>query len=216
MPSARVPPDFAYRTVRRLIADLLTRFPDHAETAVPSCPEWTVRDLVAHLADNCAGMIGEERTPSDADLPGLLTAWDACATRVEHLAATGALEIGRLLMDAFTHELDLRETLGVAAEEAHPAYAPAFDVVVGGLTASIMARNLPALRLVGDGTSWVAGLGRPAATVSAGRYDLFRSMTGRRTTARIAELEWSADPAPWLPAFFWGPFQPPVSPGRSR
>jgi hypothetical protein len=99
--------------------------------------------------------------------------------------------------------------LDVPAPADHPAYPLAFEVVVGGLSASIGSRGLPALRLACDGESWVAGFGTPAATVTAPRHELYRSLAGRRTPAQIAALTWTDDPAPWVPAFFWGPFSPP-------
>lgn len=198
----------AYRTVRQHVAEL-ARSSGAAGTVVPACPDWTVQDLVAHLAGNCASFLGEPNAVDEPGLAGMLAWWQGSAQRVEQLAAAGTIDIGRLLMDAFTHELDLRDALAVPAPADHPAYPVAFGVVVGGLTWSISARGLPALRLVCEDASWTAGLGPPAATVTAGRYDLYRSLTGRRTPAQIAELEWSDDPNRWLPALFWGPFHPP-------
>jgi uncharacterized protein (TIGR03083 family) len=205
----RVPQHLAYRTVREHITDLVLATPEGAGTAVPACPEWTVHDLVAHLAGNCAGMLGEPATGDGTGLAALLAGWRLTGERAERLAAGDGLDIGRLLMDAFTHELDLREALGVPAPADHPAYPPAMEVVVGGLSWSISSRGLPALRFACEDTSWVAGRGQPGATVTAPRYHIYRSLTGRRTPAQIAELDWSGDPAQWLPAFFWGPFSPP-------
>ncbi|MER7077740.1 hypothetical protein [Saccharopolyspora kobensis] len=59
---------------------------------------------------------------------------------------------------------------------------------------------------------WPLGGDDPVASVRAEPVDLLRSLSGRRTHAQIARLSWSADPAPWLPAFTWGPFTPPGSP----
>jgi hypothetical protein len=155
-------------------------------------------------------MAGAPFVVDGVGLAGLLAGWDVVAQRVEVLAANSAIEIGRLLMDAFTHELDLRDALDIGAPPAdHPAYLSCFAVLAGGLSWSLRTRGLPALRLVSEDSSWVAGSGKPAATVSAGRYDLYRSLSGRRTPAQIADLDWSADPSRWLPAFYWGPFTPP-------
>jgi hypothetical protein len=188
--------------VREHIAELVTGSPAVADLVVPSCPEWTVADLVEHLAGNCARTTGAP--VRRGGLPDLLASWQASAERL-----TGDQDISRLLMDAFTHELDVLEALDLPAPVDHPAYSPAFQVVVGGLSWSISSRGLPALRLACDGESWVAGSGAPAATVTAPRYDLYRSLSGRRTPAQIAALTWTDDPARWLPAFFWGPFSPP-------
>ncbi len=51
-------------------------------------------------------------------------------------------------------------------------------------------------------------------TVRAPRYDLYRSLTGRRCVPQIRQLAWSGDPGPWLPGFFWGPFKEPERPGE--
>jgi uncharacterized protein (TIGR03083 family) len=214
MDADRVPSHLAYRAVRRHVAKLVLRSPDVAGTAVPACPEWTVRDVVAHLAGNCAGMLGAPATGNGAGLAGLLAWWQQTGERVEALAASGELHLDRMLMDAFTHELDLRSALCVAPPAEHPAYPAAFDVVVGGLYWSISMHDLPALRLTCESASWVVGRGRPVATLTAPRYHLYRSLTGRRTPAQIAGLDWTADPGRWLPAFYWGPFAAPLRPAE--
>jgi uncharacterized protein (TIGR03083 family) len=214
MDADRVPNHLAYRAVRRHVAKLVLRSPDVAGTPVPACPGWTVRDVVAHVAGNCASMLGEPATGNGAGLAGLVAWWQLTGEQVERSAASGALHLDRLLMDAFTHELDLRSALCVAPPEDHAAYPPAFDVVVGGLDWSIGMHGLPALRLTCESASWVVGPGRPVATVTAPRYHLYRSLTGRRTLAQIADLDWTADPGRWLPALFWGPFTVPVRPAE--
>jgi hypothetical protein len=83
------------------------------------------------------------------------------------------------------------------------------EVVLGGFSGSVAAHGLPALLLETDGAAWIAGDGRPAAVVGGGRFDLYRSLAGRRTHAQIAGLSWTGDPRPWLRAFTWGPFRPP-------
>jgi uncharacterized protein (TIGR03083 family) len=209
----REPQHIAYRTARRNITDLALRSPAAAGLPVPACPQWTVRDLVAHVADHCLRRVGD--TVGDADeLGDLLDRWERAATKVEPQIADGSDNADLLLMDTFTHELDLRAALGVAAPADHPAYPWGFDVVVGGLAWSFDSQRHPAVQLVGEGASWVAGTGEPVASVHATRYELYRSLTGRRTAAQIAALQWSEDPGRWLTAFFWGPFSPPAQPGN--
>ncbi|WP_433241128.1 maleylpyruvate isomerase family mycothiol-dependent enzyme [Streptosporangium sp. CA-135522] len=219
----RVPADAAYSHVRNNVTRLLADRPAAGDLTVAACPEWTVRDVVAHLVGICAavavklgGRSAAEPLPgSDAALADLLDAWAVAGEQAERLIA-GARRGGVMTMDAFTHELDIRHALGVPPPAGHPAYPGALDVVVGGFSAEVSRRGLPALSIETAGARWAAGgEGRPAVTLEAGRYDLYRSLAGRRTHAQIARLRWSEDPRPWLPAFAWGPFEPPVRQAES-
>ena len=193
---------------------------------MPACPGWNVRDTVAHLVSVCRG--AEERLqPGSATRTGLspaglnalgldslLREWgrggrvvEAALARSEH-SHRGAV----LVMDAFTHELDIRLALGNPIPADHPAFRGAFEVTVGGLSGSVMTLDLAPFRLETEAGSWTVGDGEAAVGVWGSRMDLYRTMTGRRTYRQIAHLTWSADPGPWLPAFRWGPFWPPDKP----
>src|SRR5262249_58514456 len=187
---------------------------------------WGVVVWGADLAGNGAGGVGEpvagngarSADGGSADPAGGLAAelarWDRAGRRLDELAAGGDLRLGPMLMDAFTHELDLCAALGVAAPADHPAYPPAFDVVVSGLAWSIGSRGLPALQLACEAGSWVARPRPVAGTLTASRYDLYRSLTGRRTPAQIAALEGRGGPSRWLPAVAWGPSRLPGRPAE--
>jgi uncharacterized protein (TIGR03083 family) len=216
----------AYASVQRNLLDLLREIKGAGESQVPACPGWNVRDAVVHLLVICRGVEarldpapGGRSGPaadglSELGMSSLLDEWErsggvveSALTRAEH-SHKGAV----LVMDAFTHELDIRLALGAAPPVDHPAFRGAFEVVVGGLSGSVMARGLPPFLLGTDGGSWIAGDGEPVAAAGGSRMDLYRSMTGRRTHEQIRQLTWSADPGPWLPAFRWGPFRPPGTP----
>ncbi|SEP52421.1 maleylpyruvate isomerase family mycothiol-dependent enzyme [Amycolatopsis saalfeldensis] len=217
----RVPHRVAYRQVRANVGRLLHDRPDAAGYPVPACPGWTVRDLVAHLAEVSSAVIcGWEGRPDSARLSGeglgvevLLAEWNAMAERADRLLSEADPRQGGIaVMDAFTHELDLRYALRVPPPAEHPAYPGALDTLVQGLSRSLTAHGLPALGLEAEGDQWVAGAGEPGATVRADRLDLCRSLAGRRTPEQIGALSWDTDPTRWLPAFTWGPFRPPVEP----
>lgn len=217
----RVPHEVAYRQVRVNVGRLLHDHPDAAGDPVPACPNWTVRDLIAHLVEISAAVIcGWEGRPESARLSGegldvevLLAEWDGMAERADRLLSKADPQQGGIaVMDALTHELDLCYALQVPPPTDHPAYPGALDTLVRGLSRSLCAHGLPALSLAAEGEQWVAGEGEPGATARATRLDLCRSLAGRRTPEQIARLSWNADPSRWLPAFTWGPFQPPVEP----
>jgi uncharacterized protein (TIGR03083 family) len=227
-----VPSHVVYRQVRENVIGLLSDRPDAAGRTVPTCPEWTVRDLVNHLVDICAmvtrrlsGQAAEpppDGPPGDSpdgapDLARLLARWAQLGGRLDRLAAAVAHPRNPVMaMDAFSHELDLRRALELPPPAGHPAYPGMLGVVVGGFSAQVIAHGLPALRIEVPDAHWTAGQdGPPAATMRApGPHDLYRTLTGRRTHAQIRALSWSADPAPWLPAFEWGPFSPPARPAE--
>lgn len=223
---AIVPCPEAYAAIRRNLTDLLWGARGIGEFLVPACPGWNIMDTVAHLVGVCRQ--AEARLePGLAGRPGLsaagfgalamdslLSEWARCAraveaawTRTEH-SHRGAV----LVMDAFTHELDIRLALGVPVPVVHPAFRGAFEVVVGGMSGSVMSLGLAPFRLETEAGSWTIGNGEPVAVAEGSSMDLYRSMTGRRTYQQIEQLAWSTDPGPWLSAFRWGPFRPPGNP----
>lgn len=211
----------AYLAVRQNLFTVLANWPEKESLIVPATPEWSVRDVLAHLVDNVRGTAsrlagqpsGTGLSSAPDDGRALLAEWDRLTAAVApELAAAPRRRATLLLMDAYTHELDIRHTVGLARPDGHPAFQHAFDLVANGFGGSVSKHKLPAVQIEMDGLRWVAGDGEPAATLTGHRYDLYRSLVGRRTPAQIAALAWSADPEQWLAAFDWGPFHPPVHP----
>ncbi|WP_414940690.1 maleylpyruvate isomerase family mycothiol-dependent enzyme [Amycolatopsis sp. cmx-11-51] len=207
-----------YRQVRENISILLAEHASAGERVVPACPQWTVRDLLAHVTEICDRVItrfgGEPRpVPEAASAAGLLRLWNERGPEADTiLAAEGEGESRGdiMVMDAFTHELDLRYALGAPLPEAHAAWLRSFEVLVSGLGASLKEHGLPGMRIETEGATWIAGTEPVAAVLSGPPADLYRSLAGRRSPAQIAALDWLGDPEPWLRAFTWGPFTPPA------
>lgn len=207
----------AYRRAREATGALVSTDGAVATLPVPHCPGWTVADLVAHLVEIC-GRVHERITgqppgpvpTAQAGLPDLLARWERLSGPVEEfLTGPDSMDRNILVMDAFTHELDLRQALGVPPPVDHPALPVALDVLVKGLSASLAGHGLPPLAVVCDLGRRVAGVGEPGATVSGPWYEVYLALAGRRSSARIRSLRWSEDPQRWLPAFTWGPFRVP-------
>ncbi|MFJ9785531.1 maleylpyruvate isomerase family mycothiol-dependent enzyme [Amycolatopsis sp. NPDC101161] len=220
MTASRPAPDFVgYPEVRRGVRALLGGRDGVGGRRVPACPEWTVADLLGHLTGIAERVLARHGGPVPASaastVPELLDHWDDVGEDLDRrLAEAGGRSGEVMVMDAYTHELDLRAALGVPPPVEHAAWAPSFEVLVRGFSGSVAGRELPALRLrTTGGSQWTAGAGRPAATLTAPAHELYRALAGRRSLAQLAGLEWSTAPGPWLPAFSWGPFSPPRSPG---
>jgi uncharacterized protein (TIGR03083 family) len=216
-----LPNHLAYRHIRHGIAHRLRGQPAAAARPVPACPDWTVLDLLVHLAQNCrAAEANLVPAPPRATrlrglgLPELLAEWERSAARVESgLRGSRQARAGSVLvMDAFTHEYDIVQALGEAFAPDHPALPAAFDVAFEGFNAAVRRHCLPPLRVRTGQAAWTAGEGRPRACVTGEWIDLYRSLIGRRTTRQIRLLAWSQNPDPWLPTFSWGPFHPPREP----
>jgi len=214
---SRVPTRTAYREVRENIGTLIGQFPSSSTRTVPACPEWTVHDLVEHLVEICRigiGLLGGPAHPPPTDdvdgINGLLRSWRHLAECLDEQLGETSDEPGNfLVMDAFTHECDLRRALDAPAPANHSACPTALDTLARTFSKSVSRHHLPALRMETGKETWIAGRGTPAATVRGSHYDLARSLACRRTAGQINELCWSADPAPWLPAFERGPFTLP-------
>lgn len=211
------PHDLAYRHTRRNLLSILTDRTECADVPVPACPGWTVSDTVAHLVANCRqaernllGRPDHGRTP--AGLAGMLSEWERSAAGVERgiRRARSRLAGSVLVMDAFTHEFDIRTALGVSLPVWHAATRSAFQMAVDGFGTAVSCLGRPPLRLETEDGAWNVGSGAPSAVVFGTTHDLYRSLVGRRTAEQIGQLSWTAEPAPWMPAFTWGPFTPPV------
>ncbi|GAA2753521.1 maleylpyruvate isomerase family mycothiol-dependent enzyme [Kitasatospora cinereorecta] len=214
----KVPHHVAYRTTRQTLRELFTAHPGAPGLGVPACPDWRMVDILNHLVSVNRRMVhGTEiplweipSEPSGRRVDELFADWATLdeGTR-RRLEEPYKLQHSILVMDAFSHEVDIRNVLGEPVPADHPSYPIALDLLTLGLGLSVRSHGLPALRLETDGASWVSGGGEPAGTVRGHRHDLLRMLTGRRTLEQIYALDWKGEPATWSAAFTWGPFQVP-------
>jgi uncharacterized protein (TIGR03083 family) len=176
----------AYVDLRSRVIELLRRAPEtRADSQVPHCPAWTVRDVVAHLVgvpeDILAGrmegvttdgwtqaQVDRHRAHSLADLVAIwadgITAFDAVLPHIPSPVNS------QFVMDAVTHEHDLRHALG----EPGARDAEAVHVAVGWLL-DMAETRAPGMAevLVGSGV---------------GPFDLLRVLSGRRSVDQITRL----------------------------
>ncbi|HET6817820.1 MAG TPA: maleylpyruvate isomerase N-terminal domain-containing protein [Mycobacteriales bacterium] len=189
---------------------------EQAATRVAATPEWTVHDVVAHLAaiptDIVAGRLKGIPRPEetqqqvdarrDAAIPALLEEWAAGVDPIVELARAGLIP-PPLTIDVITHEQDLRGAIHAAHLDDDAALRFAVTGYSMGLARRIKAAGLRALRLrdPARGFDTTAGEGEPAATVSGREFDLFRALAGRRSRAQVEAFDWIGDPAPYLDVF---------------
>ena len=186
---------------------------EEARRTVPGTPEWTVHDLLAHLAaipsdiasGRLTGIPSPEETKAQVEerrhktIRELLDEWAGGIGPVIDGARAGLIP-PPLAVDAITHEQDLRGALHAAHLDDDAALRFAVTGYSFALAGRVKAAELPALRLrdPARGFDATAGKGEPAATVSASEFELFRALAGRRSRAQVERFDWSGDPAPYL------------------
>lgn len=204
-----------YRETRHNITALVQDLPaDRAALAVPTTPGWNVRDLTAHILHVCS----RAEQPEDGvtyvpgvPISGVLEQWTETAEEVEaRFPEIEPLNRLKMVMDAYTHEQDLRGALDLPQTVVHPAFHIAFSLVALGFSLSLAEYGLPSVAFETPDGRWVSGADPAPVTVRGPSHDLFRALAGRRTLQQITEFDWSQDPQPFLPAFTWGPFRPPT------
>jgi uncharacterized protein (TIGR03083 family) len=170
-----------YRASRQRVEALVGD--EVGDVSVPATPEWTVHDVVAHLAGiaedartgNMAGATTDAWTAAQVErgrgkaVAELVEQWAADAPAVEWFLSTpeGAAGSWRAVLDIHTHEADILNALG------RPVVLPA-DVLawVAGL-------------LLDDFHDAVAAAGLAPVDVVADDLDVFRGRLGRRTPDEV-------------------------------
>lgn len=222
----------AYAGCRERVGGLIRAVGSDAAARVPACPEWSVHDVVAHLAgvvdDALAGRLDGVATDAwtaaqvearrDVDTLAIIEEWDDKAPQFEaFLDAIG--DPGRqAVADAVTHEHDIRGALGLPGEQDSDAVHIGLGFLAGMLVQSALSNG--GLRLVvraTDGATYggVDGGADPDAgdaTVAGTAFELIRAIAGRRSESQLRSLDWSGDVDRAISAFTFGPFRPAAQP----
>ena len=217
----------AYAGVRRRVNELVGETTDRTGDTVPACPEWRVHDLVCHLAgvvdDVLAGRLegagtdpwtaAQVTSRRDRPTTEVLDEWNQQSEQVEAILDSFGPPGRQLVMDAVTHEHDLRHALGAHGARDSDAVVIGLDWLIKAFQSTAEAAGHPGLRVVatdGAASSWAPKIERPVvATVTASSFDLLRAFSGRRTAAEIRSLSWEGDVDAVLPSFAFGPFRRP-------
>jgi len=209
--------DALYRDSRSRVVVLARSLTDEQLAAtVAATPQWSGRDVVAHLvgaaADmvtgNMAGAPGPQWTAVHVEtrvgrpIADLLVEWEEVGRAVEvTLAAPGAGM--QAVLDILTHEADLREAFGRGTPPIADVEAAAFPAAKALVTrfggpGSLVVRCVDSR---GGDHEWTGGDGTPAE-LTVEPYELFRGILSRRSRRQMRAWRWSgdADPAPMIEA----------------
>lgn len=176
----------AYFDFRERVSSLILDIPEsQASLSVPLCPEWEVSGLISHivgvpediLSGRMDGVTTEAWTQAQVDrhegkpLVQLVSIWLSMATEFDtFLPHIPSPVNSQMVMDAVTHEHDLRHAVGrIGAHES-------------------LAVNVALGWLLDMGERKVAGLGQQLYDSNISRYELLRSLTGRRSVDQMNQL----------------------------
>lgn len=189
----------------------------NAELPVQACPNWTVRDTVAHLlgtlSDLIAGKIDEsanddwaakqiERT-TGRSLSDLASEWHVRANTTPGIFERyGAL----LVAEIVTHEFDIKQAIGNTQGRNEQVVRTVALFYLALLDSAWREDGVPPLRILTESSTLDIGGEDPQASVEMSWWEIGRVVTGRRSIAQVEALAWNGSAAPWLDhLFIFGP-----------
>src|SRR5947208_2890883 len=153
---------------------------DEAETIVPGCPQWTIRQVYAHqagvVADALAGRLDgvatdpwtarqvEERATTA--LAAILDEWEATAPQFEDVLMDGGPR--EVIFDQWTHEQDVRAALDRPGNRDDERATFCVESLASRLGSSW--KHEP-LTIVTDSRTWQVGEGDPKVTLRPTDFD---------------------------------------------
>ncbi len=204
-----------YRGGQERVAGLVQELgPAEIAAPVPTCPGWTVRDVVAHLsgiaedvvAGNTAGAMTDAWSAAQVargrgrSVPDLLAGWAANLPGVEAFLTAHPRQWPAVI-DIAAHEQDMRGAVSRPGARDNPIIQAMTPV----LLASVRVTR-PLVIQTEHGETRVGPDSGTATVLSTTRFEAFRLRMGRRSKAQVARLDWSADPEPYLDRLFvFGP-----------
>lgn len=199
----------AYERAHHRICGLLDE--ETADVEVPTCPGWTVKDVVAHLAGFFTAygsgdpkeVFGpgwgdrEVKARQDLSLQECITEWSELLQDSDDLFESQLAPVA--VSDVLAHEQDIRTALNRPGARDDENIIPSVEMGLSFVDQGAQSANLPALRLVTEEVDRRVGQGEPVATLRTTTFELFRALHGRRTVEQVRAMQWEGDPGPWLP-----------------
>jgi uncharacterized protein (TIGR03083 family) len=208
--------DRLYAATRaRIGATLRDVGPSADAVRVPSCPDWNVAQLLAHLAGTTAALANRDYPGPDlqawvdghvADRAGRSALdnwqeWDDAGPAFEQLLVAKEHAFGALLYDAIVHEDDINAALGRPATADPDGTTYALQRGLREVDHAARERGLGTLvATIGDDTVTL-GEGEPEVRLTiVDRWEALRAFGSRRSLAQLEALGFVGDVAPWIQA----------------
>lgn len=205
----------AYLDSKQALCELVAGLSsDELSRRVPATPEWSVKDLFAHVVgiatDFSTGNIAEVGQPqwtqsqvdsrSSLSVAELIEEWDPTAEQVagamEHIHPAMA---GLTLADLVVHEHDLRNAVENHANREGPPVELSLNTYARWANRRFKEKDYPAVEVRSGGNTWNVGVGETKATVEAPPFEMFRALAGRRTDDEVRGFTWTGDSETLVP-----------------
>ena len=184
-------------------------------TVVAATPAWTVLDVLAHVvgitADLNAGNLGQNvsgdewtdaqvRSRRGRTLADLADEWERESERFAEGIRLFGYEIGsHYVGDLLQHESDVRHAVGLAPPSDDLTLAVATDFYIDAFHRGLSDARAGTVVIHSGHETFITGTGPTVATLTASRYELFRSLGGRRSANQIRKLDWEGDAGAIVP-----------------
>lgn len=161
---------------------------------------------------------GQVRSRYNRPAQAQFAEWAASAAALEpmlagtnpHPPGAPAWLLSAPVADLAVHLHDVRGALRLPGDRDAPASALGLRIYASWLGQRLQQSGRPALRLRTREREWVEGCGPPAAELTADAFELFRTLSGRRSLDQVRALAWDGDPEPYLDLL--APYPMPRSP----
>lgn len=197
-----------------IIEDLITRGPAYQEIRIPSCPAWTVHDLLAHVtgiaseivANNMPGENSEDWVDAlvvkrrNMSLRELVEEWNVSGPLFESIASQTKRLAVPLSYDTVVHEHDLRHAVGLPGSRDSSGVVAAMSVGVWLMTNDLKRHGFGSVHFTAGGRTWKCGEGDLQLSLDLDaeglRYpvwELLRLTGSRRSKKQLLTHQWKGD-----------------------
>ncbi len=219
MMTAMPAPDYAveYSACRSRIRTLLSNASlSDAAVIVPACPDWTVRDVCAHIAGVSAALVARDNPGADGQawvdrlvherqdksIAELLDEWESVGPGFESIMQAVPKAFGGLVYDVVAHEHDIRGALGRPGDRESDGVWASLEIQVAMVQRDLAAHGPTpgTIHLRTDDRQWTVGSGEPEVSIDTSAWELMRLLGSRRSRDQILAAGWKGDVEPFIAA----------------
>ncbi len=183
-----------YEETRARIVALVDDIGDRAARPLPSCPRWSVHDVLAHMAGSCTDITtgnvqGAATDPwtaaqvdarRDRSVGDIIREWDEVGPQIAALIDDFPGRSGaQIVSDVTVHEQDIRGALARPGARHAAGIGICFDFLITTvMRPGMTALGLGPLELRAGGDSWLVGTdGPPSGDLDSWRAAVFEPET---------------------------------------